>query len=229
MWINSLNFDVCKVVLLLIIANWTDSFSINEIHILITDYKLGSLLSFPLLARTVKCLCSGLSVEETESFNCSFSLLFIFTNHYFLFLWHLCSRPLNDIRSIIKHAEHVTFKNLSARSVCITAHTFKNTETQRAKLSSSCLVLFQSDICVIDGSCYEDGDVNPHNASQVCRVGQQTTLWTVVTSKSFPLLSLSQNTYRTVSKCLEDFHSHFLKLHIKCQTFFSFFFFDVDW
>ena len=99
---------------------------------------------------------------------------------------------------------------------------------QGAKLSSSCLVLFQSDICVIDGSCYEDGDVNPHNASQVCRVGQQTTLWTVVTSKSFPLLSLSQNTCRTVSKCLQDFHSRFLKLHIKCQTFFSFFFFDVD-
>ena len=93
---------------------------------------------------------------------------------------------------------------------------------QGAKLSSSCLVLFQSDICVIDGSCYEDGDVNPHNASQVCRVGQQTTLWTVVTSKSFPLLSLSQNTCRTVSKCLQDFHSRFLKLHIKCQTFFSF-------
>ena len=123
---------------------------------------------------------------------------------YFLFLWHLCSRSLNDIRSMIKHAEHVIFKNLSARSVCITAHTFKNTETQRAKPSSSFLVLFQSDICVIDGSCYEDGDVNPHNASQVCRVGQQTTLWTVVTSKSsFSFF---------VTKCMQNFYTNLLKI-----------------
>ena len=88
--------------------------------------------------------------------------------------------------------------SLSARSICTTAWSLKTIgdgfwRNLRTKLCSSVIVLFQSDICVIDGSCFEDGDVNPLNASQVCRIGQQTTLWTVVTSKSPPLLSLTQN------------------------------------
>ena len=43
--------------------------------------------------------------------------------------------------------------------------------------------LFQSDICVVDGSCYEDRDVNPVNASQVCRVTSPS-VWTIVTGRN---------------------------------------------
>ena len=41
-----------------------------------------------------------------------------------------------------------------------------------------CDALFQSEKCLIDGRCYNSGDVNSADSTELCRPSDSTTEWT---------------------------------------------------